>query len=699
MGGNKMARIPMGNFGNAMPQVERIQMPQDQRGQIIANGVKNIGNDVVSVVQDNDEKQRSKEAQEKTLALQAHQQENRLNALKSEVDFSELSTQFDNDMYQVKKDVANGVKTQAIADKEMQDYANTKWSEFEQNLPIAVRDEATLKTKWGMSVAKQRGSLIPLQIQSNEKQEVVLLDRATEVNLNNPDPQNGLKDYVETLKKSNIPMAEKQDRLNDFRNRQDTNAVKLLTDGYTSSSDTTSLETLYKNLDDPKNYQFMKAEQRTSAKASITSRISAIQSKQEVESNKRNNEATKVLNEFKSQVMTGRGLDVDYISNVKKAVAGTEAEQEVLFYEKHSKNIQQFSLKSSSEQAKIISDTEASFKTNKSSDPKTEEQLLAVYKKNHADKLSNLKDNPTQALKDQGIKLPDLIPAELKANPSSFIKSLVEIGSYQTALRDKDANVTIKPIAPDVLPEAKKAFEEKTINQKLNFIGGLVQSTKGIKGGERIWGATLGQLGGGDQSYIMAGIARMNNYRSTAGEDVATAIISGTQALKNKQLLMPKDEVLKQKFNEYVGNTVSGQTANMTYSGFKSIYAHLVESDNYQHKDDKDINEALSNSALSMATGGVYDQGIKFGDQKNKWKVSKPYGMEDSNFQSRLTQGYSNISKNTGIADADLQTLRLRRSEHRSPKGEIQYDLINERGNPLVVGGNIWRINMSGATK
>jgi hypothetical protein len=27
----------MGNFGNAMPQVQRIQMPKDQSGQMIAN--------------------------------------------------------------------------------------------------------------------------------------------------------------------------------------------------------------------------------------------------------------------------------------------------------------------------------------------------------------------------------------------------------------------------------------------------------------------------------------------------------------------------------------------------------------------------------------------------------------------------------------------------------------------------------------
>lgn len=38
-----MAKIPMGNFGNAMPQVQRIQMPQDQSGQMLAGALQNFG--------------------------------------------------------------------------------------------------------------------------------------------------------------------------------------------------------------------------------------------------------------------------------------------------------------------------------------------------------------------------------------------------------------------------------------------------------------------------------------------------------------------------------------------------------------------------------------------------------------------------------------------------------------------------------
>ncbi|MFH4146444.1 methyl-coenzyme M reductase, partial [Acinetobacter baumannii] len=88
---------------------------------------------------------------------------------------------------------------------------------------------------------------------------------------------------------------------------------------------------------------------------------------------------------------------------------------------------------------------------------------------------------------------------------------------------------------------AKQAWEEATVDQKLNLISSMIAQTKGVKNGAKIWGEALGQLGNGDQAYQMAGYARANNFRSDAGLDVATAIVAGKQALKNKQMIQPKD--------------------------------------------------------------------------------------------------------------------------------------------------------------
>ncbi|MEG2265684.1 MAG: methyl-coenzyme M reductase, partial [Acinetobacter sp.] len=103
-----------------------------------------------------------------------------------------------------------------------------------------------------------------------------------------------------------------------------------------------------------------------------------------------------------------------------------------------------------------------------------------------------------------------------------------------------------------------------------------------------------------------------------------------------------------------------------------------------------------------MTTGGIYDQSGNFknylGGKYQDWKVTKPYGMTNEAFEGRLSKGYATISKQTGIDVADLESLRLRQGKPTAT-GDIQYDLINERGQPLIIKNAVWRIKMNGVTK
>lgn len=168
-------------------------------------------------------------------------------------------------------------------------------------------------------------------------------------------------------------------------------------------------------------------------------------------------------------------------------------------------------------------------------------------------------------------------------------------------------------------------------------------------------------------------------------------------------MIQPKDALLKQKFNQYVGQSVSGETANLNYAAFQSIYAYLTEARGQSHKDDNDYKEEIGRTALGLATGGVYTQKGGFKDYTNRgisdWKVSKPYGMTDSTFEAKIQKGYSDISKATGMSVNDLDNFRLALSPTKAANGDLMYDLINERGRPLVVKGNVWRIRLNGVDK
>lgn len=653
------------------------------------NGLANIGQAIGGVIDERKRKQEEAEVSAKRVELY----HNDLAKQEAKVKLDDVMTrEMSEQITLLKNDVSNGAMNADQANKTFNEWSKARFKQMQNELPWDSMHE--LENYWTENATRNATGFLPLQLRADAQKGVVVADRATEI-ATRMGREEGLQYLKEKLEVLNLPEPEKQQRINTYHTSRDILDIDGRITSAIEGKDTSDLQSLMKELDEGK-FAYLDGPQAQQKKAQILSRIDAINKQVEIEENKRVQLAGKVLNDFKSQVLTGRALDDDYIQSVSDSVKGTEHEAEYNFYKSQSNNFQKFSRLSSAEQLKRINEQKAVMANSKSADAVNEEKVLKVYEDLYKEKTETLKTNPNQAVREAGLQTHSLNGGELKSNPKSFAAKAIENGVSQFAL--KDPNVVVKPIAAEDLPEAKKAFESKSVNDKLNFIGELINQSKGVPNGSAIWGATIGQLGGGDLSYVMAGVARANRYQSEKGEDVAAAIVSGTQALKNKALVMPTEELLKTEFNKYVGNSVSGITADMNYAAFKSIYAHISERNGYLHKDGQDISKELAKTALSMTTGGVYEQGVKYGNQKT-WKVSKPYGMKDDDFEQGIRKGYAAISQATGISVAELEDLRLRRSAKKSKKGEIQYDLINERGTPLRVGGTEWRINMQGAYK
>ncbi len=595
-----------------------------------------------------------------------------------------LTTGFTEKVTLLRNDVANGARKAQDADADLEAWSNEQFKQLENDLPIHARQD--FRTYWDSTVNKQRSNFLPLQLKADEQKSGQLAEQMFQIATRLPPAAR--KEYLKTnLATLNIPEATKSDLYYKLDVTSDQMDIDQRVTAAVDKNDVESLQTLVTDLDSGK-YGYLDGPTIQKNKASALSRMRTIQDRQEIEQKKRETEAEKNLNNFVSNVLTGRELDKSYIENVGALVSGTSMQGEYEFYLKQSDNFQSFSKLSSAEQARRISDMKAQIANSPSADPVAENKILSAYERIYVDRMSTLKDDPNLGLRERGIQLPELDPTEMKLAPTSAAKKLVEIGSYQIAQKKKDPNAVIKPISPAEVNGLKDSFDAMPVNQKLDFIGSLISESRGIKDGPKIWGSVLGQLGGGDMSYVMAGVARMYDFRSQKGEDVAAAIISGTQVLKNKQLVMPKDELLNEKFNEYVGQSAGG-AVNMTFAAYKSIYAHLTEREGYQHKDKDDIEERISNAALGMATGGTYTQGnftSYTGNKIKDWKVSKPYGMSDSRFEAHLDGMYEGLSRKHGVPESELRSLRLHRGEPNPKTGAITYDLINERGTALYNG-------------
>ncbi|EPL0256484.1 methyl-coenzyme M reductase [Acinetobacter baumannii] len=688
-----MARIPMGNFGNALPEVQETRLPQSNLN-MLADAVSNFGQVATQQGRLIDEQQRQQEVTAKNLELYNNQLEAKEGQLKLD---ESLSTDFNDKVVDIKNRLGNGTINAKQADEELNTFSSQKFAELQPNLPGHAQEE--LKKYWDSNVVRQRSSFMGLQLRADEQKGGVLADRYFDV-ATRMSREEGKKYLSDNLMGLPLSEAQKSELAIKYETVRDVNDINSqITEAIAGNN----IEALRATAAGLKDYKFIDGSTVQKFQTEIQSKITTLEQRQQVNENKRINEAEKVVNEFIQSTLTGRPLDLKYQSDVEQAVKGTPSEAEYQFYKQQSADFIRFQALPTNQQLAEINNRKAKMKNSSSADPVAENKILAAYQSIYENKLKTAKENPTQALREKGVLLPEINPQMLKANPNDFAKNIVTIGSYQVAQRDKDPNATIKPIPNEALPAAKQAWEDATVDQKLNFIGAMIAQTKGVKDGVKIWGAALGQLGGGNSNYVMAGVAKANGYRSTEGRELANSIVIGTQLLKNKQLIMPKEDDMREAFNKYVGQTLTGTNANNAYEVFKAVYADTMNERGFSHTSkDEAPNKKILNTALGMATGGVYTQPTSFrnyrGDKVSDWKVTKPYGITDDAFEAQLEKGYQTISKQTGISINNLKEFRLRQGKPSST-GAIQYDLINERGQQLVVKNAIWRITMDGVTK
>ncbi|ELX06418.1 hypothetical protein ACINNAV57_A0037, partial [Acinetobacter baumannii Naval-57] len=152
-----------------------------------------------------------------------------------------------------------------------------------------------------------------------------------------------------------------------------------------------------------KDYKFIDGLTVQKFQTEIQSKITTLQQRQQVQENKRINEAEKVLNEYKQNVLTGRPMDLTYQTNVEKAVKGTPSETEYNFYTKQSSDFLRFQKLSTDQQLAEINKRKANMKNSSSADAVAENKVLATYQSIYDNKLKTAKENPTQALREKGI--------------------------------------------------------------------------------------------------------------------------------------------------------------------------------------------------------------------------------------------------------------------------------------------------------
>lgn len=197
-----MPRIPMGNLGNAMPQVERIQMPQNQTGQMIAGALQNVSQVADQYAQQKDQQQREAEAKQKQISLY----HDNIAEAEAKVKLDDvLTSEMSEQVTLLKNEVSNGSANATVANENLRKWSDERYKQLEAEMPGHAQQN--LKQYWDTNITKQAPGFLPLQLRADAQKSVALVDRVTEI-ATRYDRKKG-REYLESnLASAQIPEAD-----------------------------------------------------------------------------------------------------------------------------------------------------------------------------------------------------------------------------------------------------------------------------------------------------------------------------------------------------------------------------------------------------------------------------------------------------------------------------------------------------------
>lgn len=658
-----MARINLGNFGNVVPQVQQTPIQQNTRG-AIANTISNVALNLTQ--------------------QQMNRQQNEQNVLEQEKNrddqllYTNTTAKMNSDIELLDRTIAEDISAGRLnsdnAITYRQENLDNLYKQYHSTVPEKMQNQFSLA--YDALAYDSANKLIPVAMKAKKVQDLQAMDQIKEEALKSTDKAKAITIIKMGLEVSGLDLAQQQETIQDSGRRWDKNQSTRKLMEYSEASNIAALQSEYTEESLKKKYPDMTQEDILNAVNSAQNESSRIQKAMEIESKRLNGEAEKALSDLRGDIFAAgsRGLEAQRFDDVGSIVKGTPFEAEFKFYQKQSADFTRFGTMSSQQQLAEINKRKSLLAQNKASDPDTENKILASYQAIYSENINNIQKNPNQVLRNTGVRVFNVAPSDVIANPDLVSKSIFANALSQIAVGD--ANLRLSPIPQEDVAAAKMVFSKSSSEQKLNLISSLIKTTRGAANGADIWKTTLNQLSGNDPAYVMAAFAKINNFHSTEGEDVATAIINGHQLLKDKGRVRPKRNLLDAEFDAYVGNSATGETAAQTRAAYHAIYEHLTARDNYQSKDTDDVSKKASRIALGLATGGVYDQ-MKYGG--SQWKVSKPYGYDDERFEAVLDQQYSRAAATLKTSVADLKRFRLSRAGYGA-NGAIKYAMLYDNG-------------------
>ena len=641
-----MANIPIGNFGNVMPQAQPGRVIDSGAGQV-AQAVSNLGQVgmQVSAKKLNEQQKIQDEKDEYYFSTQA---------AKYGAEYTDIVTT-------AKQKLVTGEFDEVTAKAYLRDQATTLTDTYKQTVPKTKHDRFNFYTE-KMYLESEAG-VKPLAYETERRAINADFEQVTESTLKLENREQGLALYQATVDRNPVLTPEQRtESVQKWNERRDLSDAKGVLGSLEEQADIKALQDLHKNVDTV--FPYMKVETRDTYKSNIESAISRINRGIEIKTNELDKEHAQLTKDFVADAFTGYPLAESLVSSTLDALKGTKYEAEAREAIALNKDAQAFRNASPIEQERRINRLTSELENSPQDNATLLQKKLNVFKNIALTSKQRANDDPIASVQSQtGHKLYTVTPEQIGTGNIDFKKAQVTTDLLAEQKKNNGGvgsliqwNKTERTAFKD------RYFSATPVKQKA-MLTDLTKMAGSNKDAQKEY---FSLIGGEKNAYDYMGIAKLNQLdivlygTNTRAAEVA---LEGKQILNAGQAsVLGKEKDFHNAIQSEFGNTAAiGTTEHRAYQNLAySIYLGLAKrGENIIKRDEKDnpiINKEMAKQAFDIATGGTYKQ--KLG--KNTNHIFMPYGFTQNSFEDYIENHLrTEYRKETGFLPPDGNILKI----------------------------------------
>ncbi|MFW2003463.1 hypothetical protein [Acinetobacter ursingii] len=669
-----MARIPMGNFGNAMPQTQRIQMPENQSGQMIGNALQNIGN----AAEQAHRNQINKEVEAKKTELLMNDQQHKQDTAQ----YIQQSAKFSADIDLMDADITARVQSGSLpienAVQERQSNLEKIKRQYMPHIPNTRKmdfDQHIDKTSY-----QSASKYMPVAFQAARSQAFAQVDDLSNNLLkSNTTIEDGEKSIREFGISKNLPIGTVEAAVNKYKNTSATNGANAWFAGNMDNNEQLSKMTTAEDV--LKAYPNLTQEQAIYYAHKSLTRIDQNNKAAEVAQNRIEADAKDATTEMRQITETGIVPDDSKIQGLYSRVKGTKQEAEFQKLASNTVEVQKFMRMPPDARQSYLSKLESDAHSAPSDDPKGLGFRLDLLKKANTNMLGNEKNNASLAYSIKTGQNLQVVPTTLIAQgDASAIQTLSNnIKAIAASHQTDGVTGSLNPLSQQQQQEMQQYVSTANSAQKLQLGSSLFKASAGNANAARDMINSVF----GDKNSIRWAIS-LNNRNLPV---IANQVVSG-QDLLDKNLVKLNDNGLNYQVTEYLKGIASPSSPEykVYFDSVKANYAYLAQkseklTDKSGKLDAKNIDPDLFNKAILEVTGGKFTSG----GWGSKSTVLRPHTVSEKSFQDQLEAFNSQNSRTYGGSDRDFF---LNLPLEQNPKNPYQYFFKNGSGYILDKNSN-----------